>query len=399
MKYRLAVLTSHPIQYLAPLFRKMASYPELDITVYYCWGSAVGEKQLDPELGIILEWDVPLLNGYHYKFLQNLSARPSTNFWGQINPGIVTELWKNRYDAIIVHGYSNISCWLTFAAACITATPVLLRGVVEPFATRKRWKEGLKHLILTPLFRQMAAFLIEGPEQGKIFMKFGASQAKLFLIPPSVDNEYFQKVANDLKGKKETLKDTLHFPSDRPVILFLNKLIERKRPLDLLKAYEILSTNTKASLVFVGEGSERSRLEVYAREKKIRNVYFAGFINQSEVGKYYSAADVFVLPSENDASPKSLSEALNFRLPVIVSDGVGTLSQQVRHGENGFIYPRGDINRLVQSLSAVLKDQGTREKMGEVSLQIANNIGYDGYIEVLTQAMNYVRASKCKNIP
>src|SRR5262245_15376570 len=73
-QYRLAVLTSHPIQYQAPLFRALASRPEIDLHVFFCcrWGI---EHYHDPGFGVSFSWDTPLLLGYRSTFLHNLSPR------------------------------------------------------------------------------------------------------------------------------------------------------------------------------------------------------------------------------------------------------------------------------------------------------------------------------------
>lgn len=70
-KYKLAVLTSHPIQYQAPLFRKLSSHPYIDLAVYFCWDFGVKEEEYDPGFGKKIKWDIPLIEGYRYKFLAN----------------------------------------------------------------------------------------------------------------------------------------------------------------------------------------------------------------------------------------------------------------------------------------------------------------------------------------
>jgi hypothetical protein len=62
-KYRVLIVSSHPVRYAAPLYRLMAQHPKLDILVAYC--SLQGaEKGVDPEFGVEVAWDVPLLEGY-----------------------------------------------------------------------------------------------------------------------------------------------------------------------------------------------------------------------------------------------------------------------------------------------------------------------------------------------
>ncbi len=126
MKHKLAVLTSHPIQYQAPLFKKLVERPEVDLTVYFCWDFGVKEEY-DVEFGKKIKWDIPLLEDYKYKFLKNFSLKPSSKFWGQINFGITNELRKNNYDAILVFGWNSFTNWLFFLTSFWHKTPVFLR--------------------------------------------------------------------------------------------------------------------------------------------------------------------------------------------------------------------------------------------------------------------------------
>lgn len=103
---KIAFLTSHPIQYQAPFFRKITKHPEIDLMVYFCLDYGLKEKK-DKEFGIKFKWDIPLLEGYKYKFLKNYSLKPKPSFFGQINFGTLKELCKNRYDAIIVYDWNS----------------------------------------------------------------------------------------------------------------------------------------------------------------------------------------------------------------------------------------------------------------------------------------------------
>ena len=78
MEHKLAILTSHPIQYQAPLFRELAKNPEINSTVLFCSKQGISKKK-DPGFGIDFKWDIPLLDGYNYKFLKNFSPFPNVN--------------------------------------------------------------------------------------------------------------------------------------------------------------------------------------------------------------------------------------------------------------------------------------------------------------------------------
>ena len=101
------------------------------------------------------------------------------------------------------------------------------------------------------------------------------------------------------------------------------------------------------------------------------------------------ASDVFVLPSENDASPKSLNEAMNFSLPIVITDGVGSASELLEEGVNGFIYHRGDIDELVNILSKMVDNSDMRREMGIESKRLVEKNGIDKAIDGWREAAKY----------
>src|SRR6185503_10281762 len=114
---KLAVLNTHPIQYFAPLYRRLAQEPDLDLTVYFCSRQGLDEY-LDEGFGERFKWDTSLLDGYRHKFLPNLRRRDQvTGFLSLINFGIIRELRRNRYDALLVNGHNHASYLIAMVAA------------------------------------------------------------------------------------------------------------------------------------------------------------------------------------------------------------------------------------------------------------------------------------------
>jgi hypothetical protein len=90
--HRLAILNSHPIQYFAPLYRRSARESEIDLTIYYCSRQGLAEH-VDPDFGVSVQWDVPLLEGYESRFLPNPRRRDRVGgLFSLINPSIVREV-------------------------------------------------------------------------------------------------------------------------------------------------------------------------------------------------------------------------------------------------------------------------------------------------------------------
>jgi glycosyltransferase involved in cell wall biosynthesis len=395
-KYKLAALTSHPIQYQAPLFRKLAEHSEIDLMVYFCSDHGVTEK-VDPGFGIAFKWDIPLLHGYPYKFLKNFSFNSSpSKTLGLINLGIITELWRNRYDALLIHGYTLAINWIATLGAVATRTPIIFRGETDLLLPRSKWKRILKRFLLPRLFKQINAFLFSYTGNADYYKHYGVSDRKFFFCPCAVDNAFWQEQAQKLKDQKPTLKQQFGIPPESPAILFVGKLIPIKRPFNLLQAFEGVPDKLKVWLVLVGDGPLKSDLAQYVKQRSLQNVCFTGFKNQSEIAPFYAMADMFVLCSDHDSSPKVLNEAMNFALPVITTNRVGTSPDLVKQGENGFIYPVGDVDTLRSHLLRLLENPELREMMGQHSLEIVSKWSFEEDVKGILAALGYVHKDRIK---
>src|SRR5687767_11380417 len=90
---KLAIITTHPIQYYAPLFKLLNQRGRIAIKVFYTWSQSAKGPNFDPGFGKKIEWDIPLLNGYDYTFVKNTSSKPGTHhFKGIINPTLNAEV-------------------------------------------------------------------------------------------------------------------------------------------------------------------------------------------------------------------------------------------------------------------------------------------------------------------
>ncbi|MDP3052559.1 MAG: glycosyltransferase family 4 protein [bacterium] len=388
-KYKLAVLTSHPIQYQAPLFRKLAQHPEIELMVYFCCDYGIKEE-FDPGFGKKIKWDIPLLDGYKYKFLKNYSLRPRPGFFGLVNPSIIKELFSNHYDAILVRGYSSVSNWFAFFGAWLSRTPVFLHGDSNLLKRPRLWAHFVKRLLFPLFFKGISAFLSVGASNKEYYKYFGAPDKKIFLTPYSIDNDFFQKESEKYKGRKEEIRKKFNLPLKIPIILYVGKIYKGKGAFDLLKAFEKISGSLESALVFIGEGEEKIYLENYVKEKNIKNVYFQGFKNQSELPAFYAVSDVFVFPSKIDSWGLVVNEAMACGLPVIATGFVGASHDLIKQGFNGFVYRAGDIEELKLCIEKTIVDPALRNKMSENSLKIISSWNYDSCVEGILRALEYV---------
>src|SRR5665213_3329944 len=254
---RLAYLVSHPIQYQAPLLRRIAREPDIDLTVFF--GSDFSLRAYkDHGFGVEVAWDTPLTEGYKPVFLKPLRDNGTVSPASPISRGILKAL--TGFDALWIHGYASINSLQAILAANALGIPVLLRA--ESWLNdrdRSPLKLALKRLSLRALRPAIAATLPIGTLNAQYWQHYFGDHVPQFPMPYAVDNDYF---ANRAAAPSE-LRTALDLDPARPVILFASKLQPRKRCMDLLQAYRL---NPTPHLIIAGDGEDRPRLEAFARE-------------------------------------------------------------------------------------------------------------------------------------
>lgn len=384
--YRLAVLTSHPIQYQAPLLRFLAQTGEIDLTVFFC--ARVGaETYLDPGFGVPVQWNTPILDGYRHVFLPNIAIRPSVNrFFGLINPSFVAHLARGQWDALLVHGYAHATNWLAFAAAWARGIPVLLRGELSTVRPTSGTRRAVRSVVLRQLFRRVSAFLTIGTYNAESYRALGVPPEKMFHTPYAVDNESFRAQADALRPAREEIRLRLGVPMDRVLLLFCGKFIPRKRPLDLLAALGRPGLE-RAVAGFVGDGELRAAMERQAQHLGPGRVRIFGFKNQRELAEYYTAADAFVLPARFESWGLVVNEAMCFGLPVVTTTGVSAARDLVQDGWNGYVHDPGDVDGLARALQHLVRSDEARELMGRRSRERISGWSNAACVEGITAAL------------
>jgi glycosyltransferase involved in cell wall biosynthesis len=368
--FRLAVVCSHPIQYYTPLFRALAAYPEIDLTVYYCDRHGL-DAGFDKGFGREFKWDIELLGGYRAVFLSNQSWRPGIErFWGLLNFSLFKELSRHKHDAIMLTGYSYATQWLAFAAAKTRGMKVLIR--FESHVTdRRSWLvRAAKRLIVGAFCSRSDACLYIGEKNRRYCEYYGATPERLFFSPYSVDGHFFQGTAEEKSRRRASFRRNYGIPENLPLILFAAKLIPVKQPLHLLEAFEKVRRSIDCGLVFVGDGELRSKIEARTLARQTPNVYLAGFLNQTEMPSAYMAADLLVMCSVSESWGLVVNEAMHYGLPAIVTDRVGCAGDLVRDGENGYIVAWNDAEALAEAIKKIIGDAERRRRFGERSLEI-----------------------------
>jgi glycosyltransferase involved in cell wall biosynthesis len=397
-RVRLAYLVSHPIQYQAPLLRRIALEPDIDLTVLF--GSDFSIRgYTDRGFGIEVRWDTPLLEGYRSEFLPPLRDTGSVSPTSPISRGIYRRLQHDdgtpAFDALWVHGYASVNALQGILAANALGIPVLLRAE-SWLADRARDPLTLaaKSIFLRLLGRGIAAVLPIGSMNSTYWSHYFGDRVPQFFMPYAVDNRYFSELAEAAAPREEELRAELGLDADRSVILFASKLQTRKHADHLLEAYRnfIASRDdrNRPYLVIVGDGEQKAALEARTLELRLNDVRFAGFRNQSELPRFFQLADVFVLPSQHEPWGLIVNEVMAAGCPVIVSTDVGSHIDLVTDGVEGCVFPVGDIAALTHALDRVFATTDSAARMGDQARTRIQTWSFEEDIQGLRKALETV---------
>ena len=361
---KLAIVTTHPIQYNAPLFEMLSQRGHIKIKVFYTWGESVLKSKYDPGFKKNITWDIPLLNGYDYQFVKNTSKNPgSHHFKGIINPTLIKDIETWNADAILVYGWKFKSHFKVIRYFK-NKIPVYFRGDSTLIDENiNSFKFLIKKILLKYVYKNIDKCFYVGTENKKYFQAFGISHNQLIFAPHAIDNKRFN-IDNESNLRNQYKIDNNEF-----VILFAGKLENKKNPTLLLDAF--IELNIKNSiLMLVGNGELEKTLKIKCLniDNDLKNrILFIDFQNQKTMPLIYKTADVFVLPSQGPGETWGLAinEAMASGLPVIVSDKCGCTIDLIEDQINGILFKSNDLNSLKMSLKYISENKERAKSMGK----------------------------------
>lgn len=361
---RVAVFITHPIQYFSPLWRAIAAEPDVELVVHYFSDHSVRGGR-DDGFGVEVAWDVPLLEGYDYRFIQRDADINRSDI---ALPGASALLEEGRFDAVIVSGYAHLFSRQVLQAARRLGIRTVMRAEfsdTEPFGGRGRLKSVLREAYLKWIYRYVDAFCYIGEDARLHLLRRKISPARMFHSPYSVDTPLLESQRQAFPRAR--CRAELGIDDDQRVVLFSGKFIPRKAPLLLLEALGKVSGIGRVVVVFLGDGPLRQEIEAESKKLLGSRYRIPGFVNQSQLGKYFAASDLFVLPSHHETWGLVVNEAMQFGLPVVVGERVACHRDLVREGETGFTVPDGDRDALARALERLVNDPGSAARMGNAA--------------------------------
>jgi glycosyltransferase involved in cell wall biosynthesis len=290
---------------------------------------------------------------------------------------------RHEYDLIFVSGFRIIGVTAVLAARLL-GKAVVLKADSQGEMSGAFFAPGLAKLHLKPgsppfawflrarnyVLKRADAFAYITPAVHAEFAAAGIPEAALHDIPNGVDTSRFFP-ADD--ACKQRLRTQTGLPLQGKVVVYTGRLVSYKGLPLLVRVWKELAARfPSAILLLVGSGGLdihncEAELRAYVQTQNLQGcVRFAGSVQN--VPDYLQAADVFALPTEDDALPGALLEAMACGLPVVTTP-VGAIASIVRHGENGLLVTPGDCRQLHDALAQVLADSALGRRLGQAGVE------------------------------
>ncbi|TNE48731.1 MAG: glycosyltransferase family 1 protein [Deltaproteobacteria bacterium] len=384
MSIKLGIFVTHPVQYHVPIWRQLAAFPELKVKVHFFSDHSV-RGGMDPGFGVPVTWDTPLLEGYEHEFVSQTADINDRSTFVLDDP--VKLLREGQFDWVLVAGYTHPFEKQILRAARKLGIKIIMRG---EFTDLKKpdypqWKRVARYVYLRWLYRKVNVFACIGYQARKHLQTHGVASSNIFFSPYSVNNAMFE----EQKGKfsREDTRKELGLSDDTFVFLYSGKLIPRKQVKVLVEAFAHLKHPEKAAFLVLGDGEEREEIVERGRELLGDRFLYQGFVNQSLLGQYFLASDAFVLPSDYEAWGLVVNEAMQFGLPLVLSDMIGSHKDLLVSDETGYLFETGNVKSLAQSMDRMMESPQHAKEMGKNALHLVKSYSSEASAQGIREAI------------
>lgn len=356
-KLNVAICVAHPIQHEIPLYQELSKISSINLTLLYFSDFGVGSFNTYGLKNI--SYGIPMLEGYNYKILKNISPFKSYKL-RFISPGIIKELKKGNFDKIVMYGYNSPTSIFVIHYCNKHKIPLYLRGEGESVLPISKTKKIIRKLFLPGILRRFSCFIALGKANRDFYIEYGVKPEKIKLVPQTVNDSFF--AGYDTNNFNE-LRTKYDLKSDEIVFVYGSKQRADKRPMDAVKAFCKLDRNSKAKLLMLSDGPLKKECEEYARlHDENKRIIFTGYIDFTVMRDLFALSDVLILTSFETIGA-TLYQALFSRLALLSSDMVPGWMDLIIPGDTGFIYPAGNIDELKKTIEVMATDRMLIDRM------------------------------------
>jgi glycosyltransferase involved in cell wall biosynthesis len=372
---RVTVVSPEPTPYRSPLFDRVASRDEIDLTVIYA-ARTVADRP----------WAVE--PRHRSVFLRGLSvpgARRLIRHDYPVTPGIARALRHSRPDVVVVSGWSTFAAQAAIAWSRGHRIPYVLHVESHDLDPRSRWRQAVKGAIAPRVVRAAASVLVVGTAARESVIARGARAERVRVFANTVDVPVWLERADRLAAERPEGRALQGLTDEDVVVQCVARLVPEKG-LDTLVRAVAEAGHERLHLVIAGDGPEREALIELAEKLDVR-LLVQGDLAEEALAQQYVEADVFALLSRHEPWGVVVNEAAASGLPLVLSDCVGAARDLLRDGENGFVVPADDVGAAAAALRRLAADPVLRRELGARSRELVRVWGYEPSAESFIAAV------------
>jgi glycosyltransferase involved in cell wall biosynthesis len=381
---KLAIVTTHPIQYHVPWLVRLAE-KGVQVKVFYTWEQAGQGAVYDRGFGRQVQWDIPLLEGYDHQFVKNTAWRPGVHyFFNIVNPTLIREIEEWGAEALLVFGwnyYSHLRVLRHFHGKI----PVYFRGDSVLIHERSGLRKLARRIFLRWIYRHVDCALYVGTNNRSYYTRHGLKPSQLVFSPQAMDIDRFSEPDAEYTRQAETWKKELGVPANHITVLYAGKMTEVKNPGFILQLAEACK-DLPVSFIMVGNGS----LEPSLRRRAEGNpqIYFMGFQNQRLMPAVYRMGDIYIMPSLSETWGMGVNEAMSCGRPIMVSTAVGCAADLVLENKTGITFHINDTAKCRAFLAAACLDRDLLPQMGIMSKALIQLFSFTQTVDGIVRLLN-----------
>ena len=321
---KLGIITTHPIQYQIPLFKRLKEKKILPL-VFFASKHGINNRK-DHEFLQKLKWDInkDILKGYQNFFPKK--QRYEINDFRIRFENIEKIFLKEKIKYILVFGWNNLHYLSSIYYAYKHNIKIILRVETNLNSTKSYFKNLLKKIFLKYFFKMFSNFLVIGKLNKEFYLYHKVPSKKLSKGLYFVDNDFFR-----LNNSKKKLKKKYKFHKKK-IVLFVGKFIQRKNPLEFLKLAKLFDDKKDIKFIMIGDGNLKNKCHQYIKKNKLNNTRILGFINQKKIREYYWISDLLIVPSKYETWGLNINEAFASDTPVICTKNCGASADLLHEG-------------------------------------------------------------------
>lgn len=297
-------------------------------------------------------------------------------------------LRRERFHALHAHDlWANL---LGVPAARLAGTPIVIssRRYLEDLPWHRSWRNK----VMNSIYRLSTQVVVNSTAVRAILLQtYGLSSEKVRVVYNGVD---VQRFASARRDRSKLLPDV---EINSKVVAVVANMYSRVKGHDQLiaAATNVCKILPETIFILVGDGQERPRLEQLVRQAGLeKNFIFLG--SRKDIPELLACCDLSVLPSEAEAMPNALLEAMASGLPVIAT-GVGGSLEVIEDGINGLLVPPRNPEALAAAILRVLRDPSFAARLARAGQErIGIQFSFDRLIAQFEQLYQNSPACSCR---